>query len=116
MDEKKKNPEGNCIISEDVVVAIASTAAQEVAGVAGMASRTANLRGLMKGAKPVRVVNNENETILDLYLNLFAGVNIQQTAGEVQRAVKTAVQSMIGKPVTRVNVHVMGIVFENEAK
>ena len=35
-------------------------------------------------------------------------------AGEVQHGVKVAVQSMTGKPVTKVNVHVAGIVFDEE--
>ena len=117
MDDKGYKPsEGSCIISEEVIATIASTAALEVPGVAGMAPRPADIRGIIGSgaAKSVKVVNNENETVLDVYLNLCVGSRIPDVAGEVQHQVKVAVQSMTGKPVTKVNVHVAGIVLEEE--
>ena len=104
-------PDGSCIISEEVIAGIAINAAQEVAGVAGMAVKPNDVRGLIGSAatKSVRVFNNENETVLDVYVDLKQGVRIPDVAGEVQHGVKVAVQSMTGKPVTKVNVHVMGI-------
>lgn len=117
MDDKGYKPsEGSCIISEDVIATIASTAALEVPGVAGMAPRPVDIRGIMGtgAAKSVKVVNNENETVLDVYINLRVGTRIPDVAGEVQHQVKVAVQSMTGKPVTKVNVHVAGIVLEEE--
>ena len=105
MDDKGLRPsEGSCIISEDVIATIASTAALEVPGVAGMAARPADIHGIMStnaATKSVKVLNNENETIPDV-------------AGDVQHGVKVAVQSMTGKPVTKVNVHVAGIVLDDE--
>lgn len=112
-----KSAEGSCIISEDVIASIAGTAATEVTGVAGMASRPADLRGIMatsSALKSVKVVNTENETSLDVYINLKQGARIQETAAKVQQNVKTAVQSMTGKPVTRVNVHVEGMALEEK--
>lgn len=118
MDAKEfKSAEGSCIISEEVIASIASTAAAEVAGVAGMANRPADLRGIIapsSAAKSVRVVNNENETVLDVYLNLKQCARIQETASQVQHDVKVAVQAMTGKPVTRVNVHVAGMALEEK--
>ncbi len=116
-DKGYQIPEGRCIISEEVIATIASTAAVEVPGVAGMAPRTKDLRGLVgnSATRYVAVVNNESETIVDLYINLKAGVRIPEVAGEVQRVVKDEVQSMTGRPVTKVNVHIAGIVLD-EAK
>ena len=110
--------DGSCIISEEVIAAIAINAAQEVSGVADMAIRPNDIRGLMgnSAVKSVRVLNTEDETALDVYLNLKQGVRIPDVAGEVQHSVKVAVQSMTGKPVTKVNVHVMGIKAEEETK
>ena len=115
-DKGYKPSEGSCIISEDVIATIASTAALEVQGVASMAQRPTDIRGLISSAaaKSVNVLNNENETSIDVYVNLRLGVRIQDVAGEVQHGVKVAVQSMTGKPVTKVNVHVAGIVFDEE--
>lgn len=89
MDEQGYRPsEGSCIISEDVIATIASTAALDVAGVAGMASRPADIRGIIGSgaAKSVRVINNENETVLEVYINLKLGARIPEVAGEVQHA------------------------------
>ena len=119
MDSKAyKSSEGSCIISEDVIATIASTAALEVAGVARMAQRPVDIRGFMgpASAKSVKVINNESETVVDVYINLRLDARIQEVAGEVQRSVKMAVQSMTGKPVTKVNVHVAGIVLEEKPK
>ncbi|MBR5539803.1 MAG: Asp23/Gls24 family envelope stress response protein [Clostridia bacterium] len=115
-DKGYQTPEGRCIISEEVIATIASTAAVEVPGVAGMAPRIKDLRGLVGNAatKSVAVVNNESETIVDLYINLKAGVRIPEVAGQVQRVVKDEVQSMTGRPVTKVNVHIAGIVLEEK--
>lgn len=117
MDDKRYNvPEGRCIISEEVIATIASTAAMEVPGVAGLASRLPDIRNLVtaNGSKAVGVINNENETVVDVYINLKAGVRIPDVAGEVQRKVKSEVQSMTGKPVTKINVHVAGIVLDDK--
>ena len=115
-DKGYQTPEGRCIISEEVIATIASTAAVEVPGVAGMASRIKDLRGLVgnTATKSVAVINNESETIVDLYINLKAGVRIPDVAGQVQRVVKDEVQSMTGRPVTKVNVHIAGIVLDEK--
>lgn len=116
MDDKEyKTPEGYCLISEEVIATIASTAALEVPGVAGMANRM-DIRGLMNSgsAKAVDVVNNENETIIDLYVNVALDAKIQTVGTEVQEHVKSAVQSMTGKPVTKVNVHIAGVVLDGK--
>lgn len=117
MDDKGyKAPEGRCIISENVIATIAETATLEVPGVAGMATRL-ELRNLVNTAAPkaVTVINDENETVIDVYVNLKAGERIPDVAGEIQKHVKSAVQSMTGKPVTKINVHVAGIVFDDKA-
>ena len=120
MDAREfKSAEGSCIISEDVVASIVATAALETEGVAGLSGRATDIRGIISrndAARAVRVINTENDTILDVYVTLKAGARIQETAAALQQNVKTAVQSMTGKPVTRINVHVDGIVAdENKA-
>ena len=115
-DKGYQTPEGRCIISEEVIATIASTAAVTVPGVAGMAPRVKDLRGLVSSTalRSVSVVNNETEIIVDVYINLEAGVRIPDVAGQVQRVVKEEVQSMTSRPVTKVNVHVVGIVLEDK--
>jgi uncharacterized alkaline shock family protein YloU len=118
MDAKDfKTAEGTCIISEDVIASIACTAALEVPGVAGMANRPTDIRGIISqnaAARSVRVLNTENDTVLDVYVTFKQGAQIQETAAAVQQSVKSAVQSMTGKPVTRINIHVEGMALEEK--
>ncbi len=119
MEAKEFRPaEGSCIISEDVVASIASTAALEIAGVAGLAARPVDLRGIVaaSASKSVKVLNTGHETVLDVYINLLEGVKIQEVCADVQQSVKSAVQAMTGKPVTRVNVHVQGMVAQPKSE
>ena len=116
MDAREfKSAEGSCIISEDVVASIVATAALETEGVAALSGRAADIRGMISrndAARAVRVSNTEHDTVLDVYVTLKAGAKIQDTALALQQNVKSAVQSMTGKPVTRINVHVDGVVAE----
>lgn len=113
MDEKM-NGSGNCIISEEVIATIASAAAREVPGVAKMGTRPNNIKGLMSsGAERAVAVNSRESTImLDVYIQIKADGKIQEIAPAVQQNVKSAVQAMTGKPVTRVNVHIAGLAEE----
>ena len=48
------------------------------------------------------------------HVTLKDGARIQETAVALQQNIKMAVQSMTGKPVTRVNVHVEGMTMTEE--
>ena len=113
METKKfKSAQGSCIISEDVVASIVATAALETEGVAGLAGRATDIRGMISrndAVRSVRVTNTANDTVLDVYVILKHGAKIQDTSLALQQNIKTAVQSMTGKPVTRINVHVDGV-------
>ena len=62
MDAKEfKTAEGSCIRSEEVIASIACTAAAEVPGVAGMANRPADIRGIIS-PNSRRSTNDTGET------------------------------------------------------
>lgn len=105
---------GDCIISDDVIITIAISAALEVEGVAAMAPRGVNLRG-GKAEKAVKVESENGEIALEIHLNLYSNCRIPDVCAEVQKRVKSQVQDMTGKPVTKVNVHVAGVVFSENA-
>jgi len=119
MEEKAfKSPEGTCIISEEVIATIACTATMEVEGVAAMAQRP-DIRSIISGgvnSRHVKVTGSESAMTLDVYLSIAQGYRIPDVAEQVQQEVKMAVQSMTGKPVTRVNVHIAGMKPEEEKK
>ena len=116
-DMKDTNASGNTVISEEVIATIASSAALEVEGVASMAQKPADLKGLVSSAaeRSVKVITVNDENILDLYVNLKSSAKIPDVSLAVQKNVKSEVQAMTGKPVTKINVHVAGIVFDEEA-
>ena len=102
---------GDCIISDDVITTIAISAVLDVDEVAAMAPRGVKL-GNGKRVKAVKVTTENGEITLDIYVNLYAHSRIPDVCAEVQKRVKTEVQDMTSRPVTKVNVHVEGVVFE----
>ena len=113
-EQTYKSTDGSFIISEEVIATIACNAALEVDGVAEMGQRPINLRGVMASAssRSVAVSSNANDTVLDVYIRPVMTAHIPTVAEAVQTAVKNAVQSMTGSPVTKVNIHVARAVSE----
>lgn len=111
------NPEieqnGNVNISDEVVSIIASLAASEVKGVAGMANSLsggiAELLGKKSLSKGVKVVLTENDVALDLSIIVEYGTKIPDVAWKVQEKVKSEVEAMTGLLVTAVNISVDGV-------
>ena len=108
-------------ISDEVIAAIAGTAATSVQGVAAM---TGNFVGSIGGAilgrrnltKGVRVSAGENEVVLDLYLSVKYGARIPEVAYKVQESVKRSVEGMTELKVAQVNIHVQGVSFSEPGK
>lgn len=111
---------GSVKIAGEVVSVIAGLAAMEVQGVAGMSSGItgdiAELLGRRNLAKGVKVEVGEREAAVDLYLIVEYGVRIPEVAWKVQQNVKQAIESMTGREVVEVNVHVQGVNFPSEEK
>ena len=105
-------------ISDEVVGIIAGIAASEVQGVASMSggltagiSEAIGRRNLSKG---IKVNIQGTDCSLDVHVLVHYGARIPDVALEVQKAVKSAVESMTGLSVNRVNVHVQGIQFSEQ--
>ncbi|HXL03768.1 MAG TPA: Asp23/Gls24 family envelope stress response protein [Bacillota bacterium] len=111
---------GTVKIAGEVVSVIAGLAAMEVEGVAGMSSGIAGdiveLLGRRNLAKGVKVEVGEREAAVDLYIVVNYGVRIPEVAWRVQQNVKQAIESMTGREVVEVNVHVQGVNFQVEEK
>lgn len=108
---------GGLIITEEVIAKMSSTAALEVAGVAGMAGQPAERGGILARVappKPVRVSARDNDIVIDIYIAVKRDVRITDVAEAVQKNVKETVQNMTGNAVTKVNVHVADIELPND--
>lgn len=117
MQTKSTKGVGGLIITEEVIAKMASTAALEVAGVAGMAGLPMGKGGLfskMVPAKAVRVSARDNDIVIDVFIAVKRDVRITDVAEAVQKNVKETVQNMTGNAVTKVNVHVADIDFQED--
>ena len=110
------NGTGSLKISEDVLATIAGIAAKEITGVTGLVtspnqgfkmlfSKKSNSRGII-------LEYIDGEAVLNLFINIKYGVKISDVAEAVQLSVKNAIQNMTGICVSRVNVHVAGLVLD----
>lgn len=116
-NDNKDNNIGGLVISDEVIASIALNAAKDVEGVAGFAARPPDVHSLLKlGESPlksVRVWSGDNDIKLQIYIYIKENQKIPTIAAEVQRNIKTAVQSMTGRVVTKVNVSIAGIDFDD---
>ena len=110
-DNNYKTQKDKTVISEEVLTSIAGTTALEIEGVSSLAKRD-DIKRLFNAknlAKSVRVENREEQTAVNIYINLCKNAHVQRTAEKVQEAVKNALQSMTGRIISCVNVHIANI-------
>ena len=100
---------GGLIISEEVITKIASVAALDVEGVAGMAQKSAKFGKKNGAARSVRVAVTEDEVKIDIYVKVRLGAKIREVSENIMRSVKDNVQSMTGRQVDIVNVYIEDI-------
>ncbi len=108
-------------ISDEVIAAIASTAATQVQGVSAMSGNiVGSIGGAILGrkhvAKGVRVFSGEKDVVLDLYLSVKYGARIPEVAYKVQESVKRSVEGMTELKVTQVNIHIQGVMFQEPGR
>lgn len=108
---------GELVISEEVISAIATNAAKDVDGIAVFSNRPVDVvntikKGSLKVMSPVRVLADGEDLNISIYVNMLPGKKIRQVAEEVQQAVKESVQNMTGKLVSKVNVIIAGLEFD----
>lgn len=108
---------GELVISEEVISAIATNAAKDVDSIAGFSNRPVDVvntikKGSLKVMSPVRVLADGEDLNISIYVNMLPGKKIRQVAEEVQQAVKESVQNMTGKLVSKVNVIIAGLEFD----
>ena len=115
--QNHENPQsaGNLKISRDVIATIARYATMEIDGVDSLPTFATNLKGLLRrqSPKPISIDLSDDVAVIGIQVNIKAGVNIPAVAEKIQAAVKEAVQNMTGIAVSRVNINIAGIAFED---
>ena len=120
MEVTTSNEKGNLVISEDVISSIAVNAAKDVEGVSSFSNRPVDVfstikNGSLKVMSPVRVNQSGEDISVSIYLNIEPNKKIKDVAQNVQQNVKEAIQNMTGRLVSKVNVVIAGIDFEESA-
>lgn len=117
--EVMTNSTGSLKISRDVIATIAGCTATEIEGVAALAPFTSGITSgwvlKARSSMPVAVELSDDVASIDINVSLEYGAKIPEVSAKVQQAVKDAVQNMTGVAVTRVNLHVAGVVFAEAA-
>lgn len=116
MEINQENSKGGLIISEDVIASIACNAAKDVDGVSGFSNRPVDIvstikKGNFKVMSPVRIMEDGDTLVINIYINLSSEAKITPVAERVQSSVKDAIQNMTSKVVSKVNVIIAGIDF-----
>jgi uncharacterized alkaline shock family protein YloU len=114
-----KNPEianeiGSIRIADEVVSTVAGIAAAEVEGVhtmtGGLGADLVEKLGRRNLSKGIKVEVVEDQVKIDIFVVIKYGYTIPEVAGNVQNAVREAVETMTGLTVAAVNVHVSAVV------
>lgn len=104
---------GQIDISSSAIVTITSQAVNQCYGVVGMASKNLydGIAHLLTrdGSRGIDVRMINNEINIDVYVIIEYGVRIKAVAESIQHTVKYHVESVLGLPVSEVNVFVQGL-------
>ena len=95
---------GNVMISEDVVAAIAENAVADVEG----AALVRDLKNWNKGMKIA--IAEDNSVAVSVNITVSYGQSVVNVANNVQSVITTAVENMTGVKVAEVNVNICGVV------
>ena len=115
-----ENFAGQIKIADEVIAAIAGTAALETEGVAALAGNfvgdVTELMGKKPLSKGVRVATREGAAVIDVNLSVRMGFRIHEVCESVQVKVKDAIETMTGLVVAEINVYVSGILQDKPKK
>ncbi len=102
----------NLTINAEVIEQMATIAAKEVEGVAGLAENGIDLKNVLnrgKIYKAVHVTEKNGAVALDIHIKIYESANAKAVAENVQKSVKEKLQNMTGNAITRVDVTVADV-------
>ncbi len=118
MNNNELNSTGTLKVSGNAIVSIAEAAAAEIKGVA---LTSTNKLAVLKSSSvkekfitPIRVKISSDSVSVDISIIITQSAKAADVAKAVQNNVKSAVQSMTGIAVSKVNVTIAGISTEHE--
>ncbi|MEA5059334.1 MAG: Asp23/Gls24 family envelope stress response protein [Clostridia bacterium] len=108
---------GKIVFAPDVVATIANLAASEVEGVASLSgSVVEGITGMLGGKKSltkgIKVDIAEETATIDISVVVKYGYKIHEVCQNIQKKVKTTIETMTGLSVAAINVSVQSISFD----
>ena len=104
-------------VSTAVLEKMAQIAACEIEGVTGLSKKTIDIKGTFKSKsvfKGVKAESKNGAIEITVYICVDKNARVREVAEAVQANVKDKIQTMTGTAVTRVNVSIADIYFEDE--
>lgn len=118
MVQDNEQSHGKIEIAPEVIEVIAGIAASEIEGVAQMrgnfASGVVERLGKKNHGKGIRVELAEEGIKVDVFCLMNFGVAIPTIAQKVQDNIRQTLYNMTALKVEEVNVHIVGVAFENQ--
>ncbi len=114
--EDTNESKDNVTYKKNVVISIVSLATQEINGVASISRSAVSMikSALSKNINRGIIVNFENNAAsIDVFVNVKFGYSVKDVAFRVQENIKSSVESMTEFKVSAVNVHVVGVTFND---
>lgn len=106
-------------ISHDVIATIAKQTVMEIEGVTGLANFPATIKDLMyknTAAKSIIITLADEVAVIDISIVVAFGYNVKDVSEKAQMQIKDAVQNMTGITVSKVNVYIANVDFDNQNK
>ncbi len=107
---------GRIEVAPDVLATIGHYAALRVEGVAKLVPVPADVARLFRRETRHHGIlldlSDMSSVKLDIYVIMEPHVNIMETSKKLQTAVSEAIDTMVGIPVTAVNVHVEDVIYD----
>ena len=110
----EKAKKGTLRVSQNVIITITKNAALEVEGVSRIAVRSLDIMKLFSSKHDKSLINIEmldGVAKISLSIVVLSGYNVMSVCEQIQEKVKSAVQSMTGVTVSKVNVSVVDVDF-----
>ena len=114
--EDTNESKDNVTYKKNVVISIVSLATQEINGVASISRSAVSMikSALSKNINRGIIVNFENNAAsIDVFVNVKFGYSVKDVAFRVQENIKSSVESMTEFKVDSINVHVVGVTFND---
>lgn len=115
---QENNGHGKVEIAPEVIEVIAGIAASEVEGVSQMrgnfATGVVERLGKKNHGKGVKVELSDEGIKVDVYCILKFGISIPTVAQKIQDNIRQALLNMTALEPVEVNIHIVGIQFENQ--